>query len=75
MSIATSAIAEAYAMRKHLEEKMKKTTASNAHGTTKQSRLDNDHHDSVTIGCFPSLFKKIHPATFPVSDSSSSNEQ
>lgn len=64
MSIATSALAEAYVMRKHHQEKMKKTTTSIAHITTKQSILDNDHDDaSMTIGCFPTLFKKIHPST------------
>lgn len=71
MSIATSALAEAYVMRKHHQEKMKKTTTSNAQGTTKESILDNDHHHaSSTIGCFPTLFKKIHPSTNPVTDSS-----
>ncbi|KAI3678362.1 hypothetical protein L6452_37650 [Arctium lappa] len=60
MSFATSALAEAYVIRKHHQEKMKKTTL-NAHGTTKQSILDNGDHTSTTIGCFPNFFKKIHP--------------
>ncbi|KAI3680280.1 hypothetical protein L2E82_50505 [Cichorium intybus] len=71
MSIATSALAEAYVMRKHHQEKMKKTTTSDAQGTTKQSILDNDHHSSSTIGCFPVLFKKVHPSTTAVTHSSS----
>ncbi|KAI3757413.1 hypothetical protein L6452_04950 [Arctium lappa] len=57
----------------HHQEKMKKTTP-NAHGTTKQSILENDDRTSTPIGCFPSFFKKIHPSatssTVPVSDSS-----
>ncbi|KAL4557660.1 hypothetical protein LXL04_035846 [Taraxacum kok-saghyz] len=72
MSIANSAIAEAYVMRKHHQEKMKKMTTSDAQCTTKGSILDKDHHAFSTIGCFPALFKKIHPATagsVPVSDS------
>ncbi|KAI3750653.1 hypothetical protein L2E82_21367 [Cichorium intybus] len=71
MSIATSALAEAYVMRKHHQEKMKKITTSDGQGTTKQSILDNDHHSSSTISCFPVLFKKIHPSTTTVTDSSS----
>ncbi|CAH1446180.1 unnamed protein product [Lactuca virosa] len=63
MSIATSAITEAYVMRKHFQEKMKKTTTLDAHDTTKQSILEKEHHDVSSISCFPSLFKKIHPAT------------
>ncbi|GJS23947.1 reverse transcriptase domain-containing protein [Tanacetum coccineum] len=59
MSMATSALAEAYVMRKHHQEKMKKTTI-----TTKDSILDDDDHViSSTIGCFPTLFKKIHPSS------------
>ncbi|MFS7954663.1 hypothetical protein Hanom_Chr07g00633181 [Helianthus anomalus] len=73
MSIATSALAEAYVMRKHHQEKMKKTTFD-AHGATKHIVLDTDDCvDSSTTGCFPTLFKKIHPTsskTLKVSDSS-----
>ncbi|GKD78152.1 hypothetical protein Tco_1340773 [Tanacetum coccineum] len=59
MSMATSALAEAYVMRKHHQEKMKKTTI-----TTKDSILDDDDHViSSTIGCFPTLLKKIHPSS------------
>ncbi|KAJ9546265.1 hypothetical protein OSB04_025972 [Centaurea solstitialis] len=72
MSIATSAIAEAYVMRKCYQENMKKTTPD-AQGTTKESMLDNDDHASMPIGCFPRLFRKIHSttsSTVHVSDSS-----
>ncbi|PWA67920.1 hypothetical protein CTI12_AA313540 [Artemisia annua] len=64
MSMATSGLAEAYVMRKHHQEKMKKTT----------SIIDDDDHVSSTIGCFPTLFKKVHPTTpssIAVSDHSS----
>ncbi|KAI3807619.1 hypothetical protein L1987_23550 [Smallanthus sonchifolius] len=52
MSIATSALAEAYVMRKHYQENMKKTMF-NAQGATKESVLNSDD-DRVpsTIGCF-----------------------
>ncbi|KAL8193617.1 hypothetical protein R6Q57_026752 [Mikania cordata] len=65
MSIATSAIAEAYVMRKHFQEKMKKTSF-NAHGTTNNIIHDDDNDDdkrASTIGCFPTLFSKIHPTS------------
>ncbi|GJW23201.1 putative reverse transcriptase domain-containing protein [Tanacetum coccineum] len=65
MSIATSALAEAYVLRKHHQEKMKKTTI-----TTKDSVLDDDDDRvSSTTGCFPTLFKKVHPSNVAVSDS------
>ncbi|KAL4557658.1 hypothetical protein LXL04_035844 [Taraxacum kok-saghyz] len=64
MSTANYALAEAYVMKKHLEKKMK-TTTSNAHGTTKQGMPHHDHHASSSIGCFSTLFKKIHPSTIP----------
>ncbi|GKA89127.1 hypothetical protein Tco_0810939 [Tanacetum coccineum] len=65
MSIATSALAEAYVMRKHHQQKMNKNT-------TKDSVLeeDDDRVSSTTIGCFPTLFKKVHPSSsVAVSDS------
>ncbi|GKF70668.1 hypothetical protein Tco_0203725, partial [Tanacetum coccineum] len=64
MSMATSALAEAYVMRKHHQEKMKKNT-------TKDSVLDDDDDRvSSSIGCFPTLFKKVHPSSrVAVSDS------
>lgn len=63
MSIANYALAEAYVMRKNHQEKMK-TTTFDAQGTAKRSKIDNDDIDRATstIGCFPTLFKKIHPA-------------
>ncbi|GKE30328.1 hypothetical protein Tco_1445712 [Tanacetum coccineum] len=67
MSMATSALAEAYVMRKHHQQKMNKTTI-----TTKDNVLDDDddHVSSTTIGCFPTLFKKVHPSSsVAVSDS------
>ncbi|KAI3757410.1 hypothetical protein L6452_04947 [Arctium lappa] len=77
MSFATSALAEAYVMRKLHQEKMKNTTP-HAHGTTKQSILRDDDRASTPIGCFPNFFKKIHPATSsaaPVLDSSTRPSQ
>ncbi|GJW23207.1 hypothetical protein Tco_1367288 [Tanacetum coccineum] len=64
MSMATSTLAEAYVMRKHHQEKMKKNT-------TKDSVLEDDnyHVSSTTIGCFPTLFKKVHLSSVAVSDS------
>ena len=62
MSMATSALAEAYVMRKHHQEKMKKTTIK-GHGATNDSVFHDDDQVSSTIGCFPTLFKKVHPAT------------
>ncbi|GKA54950.1 hypothetical protein Tco_0753899 [Tanacetum coccineum] len=67
MSMATSALAEAYVMRKQHQQKMNKTTI-----TTKDNVLDDDddHVSSTTIGCFPTLFKKVHPSSsVAVSDS------
>nr|GEZ38742.1 hypothetical protein [Tanacetum cinerariifolium] len=64
MSMATSALAEAYVMRKHHQEKMKKTTI-----TTKDSVLEEDDDRASTFGCFPTLFKKVHPSNVAVSDS------
>ncbi|GJR98188.1 hypothetical protein Tco_0270362, partial [Tanacetum coccineum] len=67
MSMATSALAEAYVMRKQHQQKMNKTTI-----TTEDNVLDDDddHVSSTTIGCFPTLFKKVHPSSsVAVSDS------
>lgn len=44
-----------------------KMANSNAHGTTNRRILDEDvdHHACSKLGCFPTLFKKIHPANSP----------
>lgn len=73
MSISNHALAEAYVMRKIHQKKMKNATF-NAQDTTRLNKLDNDDdRASSTMGCFPSLFRKIHPTTSStvlVSDSS-----
>ncbi|PWA67923.1 hypothetical protein CTI12_AA313570 [Artemisia annua] len=72
MSMATSGLAEAYVMRKHHQEKI--NTTLKGRGATNDSAFHDDDHVSSTIGCFPTLFKKVHPATssiIVVSDHSS----
>ncbi|PWA41747.1 hypothetical protein CTI12_AA551100 [Artemisia annua] len=69
-----SSMAEAYVTTRILHKKMNSST-SNGHGATKKSIPDNDDNraSTSTVGCFPVLFKKIHPTSFstvPISVSS-----
>ena len=73
-----SSMAEAYVTARILHKKMNSST-SNGHGATKKSIPDNDYNRATsTFGCFPIMFKKIHPtsySTVPVSVSSTGSEQ
>ena len=57
-------LAEAYVMRKHLQEKMKKLDSTSKNGEEKEGSADNKDG-----GCFPMLKKKIHPNSTTSSDS------
>lgn len=78
MSMSGSSLADAYIMTRIYHKKMN-TPVSKTRDATKQSVLDNDDHKTCSkIGCFPTLFKKIHPATsstVTVSDSSFHSSQ
>nr|GEW55142.1 hypothetical protein [Tanacetum cinerariifolium] len=77
MSMIGSSMAEAYFTTRILHKKMNSTTTSNVHRATKKSMPNNDDHDS-NAGCFPTLFKKIHPtssSTIPGCVSSTGSSQ
>nr|GMD57114.1 Transcription factor 7-like [Ipomoea batatas]GMD57116.1 Transcription factor 7-like [Ipomoea batatas] len=65
MSTPSAALAEAYVMRKLHKQKMKKTTENTA---TAQNRSAGN---PSSAGCFPLIFKKVHPSAAPPSSASS----
>ncbi|KAL7176047.1 hypothetical protein ACSBR2_029590 [Camellia fascicularis] len=51
-------LAEVYVMRKLHKEKMKRTEKER-----EEKEVIADHQGKVSCGCFPRMFKKIHPNT------------